>query len=307
MSESTSGPSETEGHLVGEHAEASRDTPLEEQLNSTDKRTPSPKADLDSQEPERIKLSARDILDALAEKRIDINDIQFSHAGLQDSGGKGDVILATLVITVRGQRELRNVAVKKLRLSTDEEDEKFLRAFVNELRVLDGLSHLNIVKIIGFVEDIKDGVAWMVFPWEANGNVRQFLRSEKWEIPERVSLIKDVASGLEYLHTRQPPICHGDLKSLNVLVNSSFRAVITDFGSARIMRNMRRNRENNDSNDGVKLVEPPTDSNASPEINLVASDNQLTLTGPSWSFRWAAPEILNGEEPGLASDIWALG
>lgn len=62
--------------------------------------------------------------------------------------------------------------------------------FVNELRVLDKLSHPNIVELIGFVEDIKNRIAWLVFPWADNGNLREFLRSGKWEIPERVSLVR---------------------------------------------------------------------------------------------------------------------
>ncbi|KIO32381.1 hypothetical protein M407DRAFT_66796, partial [Tulasnella calospora MUT 4182] len=148
--------------------------------------------------------------------------------------------------------------------------------FANEVHVVDGLRHPHIVRLVGFVEDMKNRIAWLVFPWEANGNVREFLLNGEWEIPERVSLIRDVASGLDYLHTRKPPICHGDLKSLNILVNSTHRAIITDFGSARALKEAHSNAE-------------------------------LTLTGPSWSFRWAAPEILNDEQPGLASDIWALG
>ncbi|KIO19028.1 hypothetical protein M407DRAFT_83309, partial [Tulasnella calospora MUT 4182] len=93
--------------------------------------------------------------------------------------------------------------------------------FVNELRLLDKLSHPNIAKIIGFVEDVEKSIAWLVFPWEDNGNLREFLRSATWEIPERVSLIRDVASGLEYLHSRQPPICHGDLKSVSITISNS--------------------------------------------------------------------------------------
>ncbi|KIO25221.1 hypothetical protein M407DRAFT_75977, partial [Tulasnella calospora MUT 4182] len=144
--------------------------------------------------------------------------------------------------------------------------------FANELHILDRLDHPNIIKIVGFVEDMKKRIAWLIFPWEANGNVREFLLSGKWELPERVSLIQDVIFGLEYLHTRQQPIRHGDLKSLNILVNSDRRAVITDF-----------------------------------EVTVSTANAELTLTGPSWSFRWAAPEILNEEDPCLASDIWALG
>ncbi|KIO32084.1 hypothetical protein M407DRAFT_38542, partial [Tulasnella calospora MUT 4182] len=107
------------------------------------------------------------------------------------------------------------------------------KAFVNELSLMAELSHPNIVKLIGFVEDMEKGDAWIVLPWEANGNVRRFLQSGEWDIPERLSLIEDVVTGVEYLHTRQPSICHGDLKSLNILVNSSYHAMITDFGSAR--------------------------------------------------------------------------
>ncbi|KAG8911585.1 hypothetical protein FRC00_006212, partial [Tulasnella sp. 408] len=40
----------------------------------------------------------------------------------------------------------------------------------------------------------------------------------------------------------------------------------------------------------------------------VSSNGQLiTLTGPAWTIRWAAPELLAGGVPTLASDIWALG
>ena len=51
------------------------------------------------------------------------------------------------------------------------------------------LSHSNIVKLEGFVEDISKGVVWLVFLWEDNGNLRDFLGSGEWEIPERISLV----------------------------------------------------------------------------------------------------------------------
>lgn len=97
-----------------------------------------------------------------------------------------------------------------------------------------GLSHENIVEFLGFVEDIDNGNAWILLSWEPNGNVSEFLATGNWEIPERISLvsdyqtgkgsgselticscqIQDTFEGLHYLHTRRPPICHGDLKSV---------------------------------------------------------------------------------------------
>ena len=52
------------------------------------------------------------------------------------------------------------------------------------------------------------------------------------------SLLADVARGLLYLHTRNPPIVHRDLSARNVLLTSSLVAKIGDLGNARII-NMR--------------------------------------------------------------------
>ncbi|KAG8952113.1 hypothetical protein FRC04_005113 [Tulasnella sp. 424] len=222
----------------------------------------------------------------------------------QMGGGQADVTPGILK-RITGQSTL--VAVKKLRYGDNTDNEKFSKSFVYEVDILAGLSHPNIVKLLGFIEDLENGEACMIFVWEENGNVQEFLAKRKCDVPERVSLVKDVTAGLEYLHTRQPPICHGDLKSLNILVNPSCRAVITDFGSARVLRGRSGSKADR------KQVKPnatvlsrqglPTSS----RINISVTGSQLTLSAPSWSFRWAAPEVINGEDPDLPSDIWALG
>lgn len=38
---------------------------------------------------------------------------------------------------------------------------------------MNDLSNENIVKIIGFVEETEEGITWMVFSWEENGNLRE--------------------------------------------------------------------------------------------------------------------------------------
>lgn len=52
------------------------------------------------------------------------------------------------------------------------------------------LCHPNIIALVGFVEDIEKGDAWIVLPWQENGNVREFLQSGEWDIPERISLVR---------------------------------------------------------------------------------------------------------------------
>lgn len=60
-----------------------------------------------------------------------------------------------------------------------------------------GLSHQNIVRLIGFVEELERGKAWIILAWEANGNLSEFLASGDWEILERVSLVSDALPGRE--------------------------------------------------------------------------------------------------------------
>ncbi|KIO32424.1 hypothetical protein M407DRAFT_66802 [Tulasnella calospora MUT 4182] len=150
-----------------------------------------------------------------------------------------------------------------------------IQLLAHEMYLLNNLSHNNIIKIIGFVEDAKDGTAWIVLPWEENGNLREFVASADWDSLTAFK-IYDVVSGIKYLHDREPPICHGDLKSLNVLINSKNEAIITDFGSAR-------------------------------PVEVAASGATITLTSSKWTLRWAAPELLAGDLPDPASDIWAFG
>jgi len=45
-------------------------------------------------------------------------------------------------------------------------------------------------------------------------------------------ILLDVASGMVFLHSADPPIVHGDLKSSNVLVDEKLRAKIADIGFA---------------------------------------------------------------------------
>ncbi|KAG9020656.1 hypothetical protein FS837_007990, partial [Tulasnella sp. UAMH 9824] len=227
------------------------------------------------------------------------------------SGGKAEVVQATLRRSVWSRQE--QVAVKKLRYrdTTNKDDisdwitlTKHAQELTHEVKVMAGLNHGNVVQFTGFVEDFENGKAWIVLSWEPNGNVREFLATGQWEIPERLSLIKDTFAGLEYLHTRQPPICHGDLKSLNILVSASYHAIITDFGSARIV-NDPSDRGPIEARD-QKVKHPATEKDCS-AIHLAATGSLLTLTGPAWSLRWAPPEAVSGNRPSLPSDLWAAG
>lgn len=57
----------------------------------------------------------------------------------------------------------------------------------------------------------------------------------KFSLRLKQSMLKDVASGLLYLHEREPPVIHRDLTAKNVLLTASLVAKITDMGNSRII------------------------------------------------------------------------
>lgn len=140
-----------------------------------------------------------------------------------------------------------------------------------------------------------------------------------------MSQIYDVACGIHYLHTQQPPICHGDLKSVdpslivvlhelickstkaNILVNSESRAVITDFGSARLLERTSEGPTDNSTTPNRSTEETKDQESHSIRLEMSGTHTVITVTGPAWTLRWASPEVLDGELPDLPSDIWAFG
>ena len=54
-------------------------------------------------------------------------------------------------------------------------------------------------------------------------------------LSQKRSILENVASGLLYLHKRNPPVIHRDLTAKNVLLTSSLAAKITDMGNSRMI------------------------------------------------------------------------
>lgn len=54
---------------------------------------------------------------------------------------------------------------------------------------------------------------------------------------ERVQVLADVASALQYFHYFNPPMVHRDLKPSNVILDASGRAKLGDAGLARVLEN----------------------------------------------------------------------
>ncbi|PIA42927.1 hypothetical protein AQUCO_02000401v1 [Aquilegia coerulea] len=149
----------------------------------------------------------------------------FSDSNLLGHGTYGSVYYALL----RDQE----VAIKKMTAMKTKE-------FLAEMKVLCKVHHANLVELIGYAASNDE--LFLIYEYAQKGSLRSHLHdpqnrgntSLSWIV--RVQIALDTARGLEYIHEHtKTHYVHRDIKTSNILLDSAFRAKISDFGLAKLV------------------------------------------------------------------------
>eukprot|EP00931_Biecheleriopsis_adriatica_P046210 TRINITY_DN26521_c0_g1_i3.p1 TRINITY_DN26521_c0_g1~~TRINITY_DN26521_c0_g1_i3.p1 ORF type:complete len:391 (-),score=41.98 TRINITY_DN26521_c0_g1_i3:54-1226(-) len=151
-------------------------------------------------------------------------------------------------------------------------ESKHIEKFEGELEILKHLRHPNIVSFFG--HEVKDGELCIFMEYMPGGSLSSML-SEFGPLPGQLlqKAALGMLHGLDYLHRRNPPVIHRDIKSANVLVDAEFTVKLSDFGCSK-------------------------------RCDVSTS---FTTVG---SIPWMAPEVINISQDhgyGRKADIWSLG
>ncbi|KAF6164255.1 hypothetical protein GIB67_010225 [Kingdonia uniflora] len=189
----------------------------------------------------------------------------FSDSNLLGHGKYGSVYYALL----RDQE----VAIKKMTATKTKE-------FLSEMKVLCKVHHANLVELIGYAA--SDDELFLIFECAQKGPLKSHLHDPQskgntdlsWNV--RVQIALDAARGLEYIHEHtKTHYVHRDIKTSNILLDSTFRAKISDFGLAKLVGK---------TNEG--------DASATREVG---------------TFGYLAPEYLSDGLATSKSDVYAFG
>lgn len=169
------------------------------------------------------------------------------------------------------------VAVKALRVSSTSDFDKIMSRFYKEVVTWKTLHHPNVLPLLGVTTGNYQFA--LTSEWMENGNINTFI--ENREDVNRFELLKDVATGLIYMHNQG--IIHGDLKGANVLIDQHGHARLADFGILTI----------------VSDPENPMTSSSTTNVGMI---------------RWMSPELIDPDQfgvgtsrPTIESDCYALG
>ena len=161
----------------------------------------------------------------------------------------------------------RHVAVKILRGDLTEDG---LRRFQREQAIMGRLSgHADIVGVYR-AGVTTTGHAFLVMPRLRHSLGDELKRGQRIEVSAAVADMERIARAVHLVHTNG--VLHRDIKPANVLRSNTGAPLVTDFGISELIADTRQ------------------------------SDGGVTLT-PAY----AAPEVLEGAEATVASDVYSLG
>lgn len=131
----------------------------------------------------------------------------------------------------------RDVAIKVIRpgaISTDQTI-TLIKRFNREAKMLAGLGHPNIVKVLDFGEE--NGAPYLVMEYVVGGSLKNYLKERGYKpVPwrETAQLLAPIARALESAHNHKDKIIHRDVKPSNILIDKYGAPLLTDFGIAKV-------------------------------------------------------------------------
>ncbi|XP_052210698.1 uncharacterized protein LOC127813654 isoform X2 [Diospyros lotus] len=149
-----------------------------------------------------------------------------------------------------------------------------LLEYRKEIDIMRRLRHPNVLLFMGAVYSQEKGKLAIVTEFLPRGSLFKTLHknNQSLDIRRRLRMALDVARGMNYLHHRNPPIVHRDLKSSNLLVDKNWTVKVGDFGLSRL-------------------------KNAT----------FLTTKSGRGTPQWMAPEVLRNDPSNEKSDVFSFG
>ncbi|KAG5247118.1 LRR receptor serine/threonine-protein kinase [Salix suchowensis] len=160
------------------------------------------------------------------------------------------------------------------------------REFVNEIGMISGLQHPNLVKLYGCC--IEGDQLLLVYEYMENNSLARALFGSETSVlmldwPTRYKICVGIARGLAFLHEGSViRIVHRDIKGTNVLLDKDLNAKISDFGLAKLSE---------EENTHISTRVAGTIGYMAPEYALWG---YLTEKADVYSFGVVALEIVSG-------------
>ncbi|KAK0474298.1 kinase-like domain-containing protein [Armillaria luteobubalina] len=134
----------------------------------------------------------------------------------------------------KGRMDGELICIKVLRVFMDngiEERNRMIKDFCCEALVWRNLYHPSILPFFGVSRHLFAPSFCLISPWMEYGNIMTCLEERPQQI-QWLTAISQVAEGITYLHSLNPPIVHADIRGANILVKDDLSCCLSNFGLA---------------------------------------------------------------------------
>lgn len=164
-------------------------------------------------------------------------------------------------------------------------DDAGLNIFAREFSLVVNANHKNLLKPLYY--DSYERKPYLVLPFCKQGSVMKligkFTEADAWRF------LRDIASGLAFLHSMNPPVIHQDIKPDNVMIGESGDFMITDFGvSTHVKSTLRKSMSSAFTSAGTIAYMAP---------ERFGKDNTPIMANDIYSLGATVYEMLTGDAP----------
>ncbi|XP_034936536.1 3-phosphoinositide-dependent protein kinase 1 isoform X3 [Chelonus insularis] len=205
--------------------------------------------------------------------------------------GEGSFSIVYLAKDIHTNRE-HAIKVCEKRYIIKEKKTEYIKREKEVLNMLAGAKH-SFVRLFCTFQDLER--LYFVLSYAKNGELLPYINKVgSFDIECTKFYSAEILRGLEYLHGLG--IIHRDLKPENILLDDKMHILITDFGSAKILKD--------DSDSDTSLIQPCEDNSLNKDEPEKRRPRRNSFVGTA---QYVSPEILTDKTASRASDLWALG
>lgn len=172
-----------------------------------------------------------------------LTDFQFNNVNRREVQVDTNIGHGAWGEVARGRFKGQQVAVKWPHLILLQESPNMVDRMRREVKIMAHVRHPNLVRFIAAVLDeaVEQLRAPPLIITELlDTNLRQAYEQGRLQTTDCVTILRDVAYALHYLHDHMQPIIHRDISSPNILLkalpNKGWLAKVSDFGSANLAK-----------------------------------------------------------------------
>jgi ankyrin repeat protein/serine/threonine protein kinase len=147
--------------------------------------------------------------------------------------------------------------------------ETTLEAVTRNAKIITTLSHENVVGMKG-VSFLTDRILPVLLMERMMSSLQSYLQDYPYSLSvnKSIGILRDIACGLQYLHSLNPPYIHGHLTAENILVNERLKAKIGGFS---IISNYRRHLD-------TTYMPPATEGGDRPSLDVFSFGHLALVT-----------------------------